>query len=324
MKNSDSPSCPICGNHVYPKFSVPCDYRKPDRPKGYEIYWCLDCNYGLVWARPSKEEVSGFYDLKEYYTHAEIGSGASKQHTPLADRFRIAIAWRLDKGQKLEPREVLPFLGEQHHTMCEIGCGNGKILSRFQSAGFSVTGVEPDANALAMAKKVTPNVFDGTCENIPEIVATRKYDVVIMSHVLEHCLDVRTAVENAKSILKDGGVYVVETPNCHALGFRLYKGEWPWSDIPRHLNFFTPNSLGALLRAHGFDVVSVNYYGFCRQLSNQWLDTEEEIWSAFSRYSLKKVRPYFRARAWWLLFISIFAARASKYDSVRILGIKRR
>jgi len=127
-----------------------------------------------------------------------------------------------------------------------------------------------------------------------------------MSHVLEHCLDVHAAVSNAKSILKEGGVFVIETPNCQALGFRTYQGEWPWSDIPRHLNFFTPDSLSSLLKQHGFRVYDVKYRGFCRQFTNAWPQEEEKIWSVFSQYAKNMTRPHFRSRAWKLLFRSMF------------------
>lgn len=320
--NINLQGCPLCGKQIFPKFSVPCDYRKPDRPKEYEICWCPVCDYGIVRARPSKEEMAEFYALDDYYTHA-ASTEATKESMSFLDRLRVHLSWHFDEGEEFGPSEVLPLLGKRDLTICEIGCGNGENLSQFQSAGFSVFGVEPDPAAREVAKKVTANIFDGTGEELPDSIATRKYDVVLMSHVLEHCLDVHAVVTNAKAILKDCGVFVVETPNCQSVGFRTYQGEWPWSDIPRHLNFFTPHSLGALLKSHGFQLRSVKYRGFCRQFSNAWLSDEEKIWSAFAKYNAEnKARPHFRARAWKLLLRAVFASNEYKYDSVRLLGVK--
>lgn len=323
VNSSNSPSCSICRNQVFPKFSAPCDYRKPNIPKDYEIYWCPECDYGLVWERPSKEEIACYYVLDDYYTHDVTTARANNKEAAFLDRLRVHIAWRMDAGEELTPREVIPLLEENNPTMCEIGCGNAGNLAAFQAAGFSVFGVEPDPAAREVAKRVTGNIFDGTGEELPDAITNRKYDVVLMSHVLEHCLDIHAAVTNAQSILKEGGIYIVETPNCQSLGFRSYGGEWPMSDIPRHLNFFTPDSLKNLLKSHGFDVNGIKYHGFCRQFSNAWLRNEEEIWTAFSRYGAnKKDRPDFRSRAWKLLLRSVFASKASKYDSVRLLGVK--
>jgi SAM-dependent methyltransferase len=316
--NDDSPSCPICGGDVSPKFSVPCDYRKPDCPHQYDVVWCQDCDYGLVAERPSKEEVAGFYELDNYYTHGTQANGTN-DNASLLDRLRTHLAWRLDAGQELQPGEIAVT---HSASLCEIGCGNGSNLSAFKQAGYSVFGVEPDPAARAVAQAVTKDIFEGTAEELPAAITRRKFDVVLMSHVLEHCLDVQAAVRNAKSILKDGGTFIVETPNNRARGFETYGGAWPWSDIPRHLNFFTEGSLNRLLEIHGFKVQSVKYCGFCRQFFNAWLRSEEEIWSAFSRYNGQKARPNFKARAWKLLLRSVFVSRAEKYDSVRLIGIK--
>lgn len=322
LNNSNSPSCPICENEVFPKFSVPCDCKKPNNSKSYEVYWCPTCDYGLVWPRPSREEIADFYVIEDYYTHKATTANLGGQNVSFFDRLMLRIGWHFDAGESLTPSEVTPWLKEKELTICEIGCGNGNNLSQFHGAGFSVFGVEPDPAARELAQKITVNIFNGTAEELPETIVNRKYDVVLMSHVLEHCLDINAAVLNAKGILKEGGVYLVETPNSQNLGFKAYQGGWPWSDIPRHLNFFTTNSLNKILKKHGFEVEQVKYYGFCRQFHQSWLTMEDEIWSAFSKCGAREqARPNFRARAWKMLFRSAFASKASKYDSVRLLGI---
>ena len=324
MINSNSPSCPICDGLVYPKFSVPCDYRKPKNPKDYQIYWCPECDYGMVWDRPSKEEVRDFYAVDNYYTHNNNNTASNEEKLSFLDRLRVHISYRLDAGEELTPSEVTPLLQNNELKICEIGCGNGGNLAKFQAVGYSVFGVEPDPAAREVAKEVTPNIFYGTAEELPETIENEKFDLVLMSHVLEHCLDINTVISNVKAILKDGGVYILEIPNCKSLGFRTYQGEWPWSDIPRHLNFFTPGSIDNILKKHGFYVKLVKYSGFCRQFSNNWLRSEREIWTAFSQYcKTQQKKPNFRYRAWKMLLKSIVTSdTSSKYDSVRFIGVK--
>ena len=164
-------------------------------------------------------------------------------------------------------------------------------------------------------------VFDGTAEELPTEVQNKKYNVVLMSHVLEHCLDINAAISNVRKVLKSGGVFIVETPNCESHGFKNYKAGWPWTDIPRHLNFFTPYSLNLILKKHGFNVVSKKYRGFCRQFSNSWLENEEEIWRAFALSDSElNIKPDFKLRNWNLLFKSLISSKASKYDSVRLIA----
>ena len=308
---------------MFPKFTVPCDYRKPNNSQDYKISWCDRCDYGMTENRPSKEEVAGFYALDNYYTHNNNSTQGNGNSLSFLDRLRIHLSYRLDGGEDLNPNEVTSLLKAERPTICEIGCGNGNNLTKFLAEGYAVFGVEPDPSAREMARKIAPNIFAGTAEELPPAITDRKYDIVLMSHVLEHCLDINTVMSNVKGILKDGGVYIVEIPNCNSLGFRTYKGEWPWSDIPRHLNFFTRSSLDKILKKHGFAVELVKYSGFCRQFSNNWLSNEREIWTAFSQYGTQQQKkPNFRSRAWKLLFRSMFASNSSKYDSVRLVGVK--
>ena len=288
MNEHSSPSCPICGDLVFPKFTVPCDYRKPQNSQGYQIYWCRECDYGMTEHRPSKEEVAGFYVLDEYYTHNNNSNQGNKKDLSFLDRLRIHLSYRLDGGEDLNPHEVTPLLNASKPKICEIGCGNGNNLTKFKAEGYAVYGVEPDSAAREVAQEITPNIFAGTAEELPETIKQEKYDIVLMSHVLEHCLDINTVMSNVKEILKDGGVYIVEIPNCNSIGFKTYRGAWPWSDIPRHLNFFTRSSLDKILKKHGFEVEMVKYSGFCRQFSNHWLSNEREIWTAFSQHGMEK------------------------------------
>lgn len=322
--DTQSPPCLLCGNRTFIKFAVPCDYRKPGKPANYRVYWCHECDYGFVWERPSWDEIAEAYVLEDYYTHHVSYAAKSDNGASFLDRIRFHISWRLDSGEPLAPAEIGELLDGPGLSICEIGCGNGSNLAKFQAAGFSVSGIEPDPLAREAAKNVTDQIFDGTAEQLPEKIADRKYDVVLMSHVLEHCLDPDAALNNARTILKDGGVYLAETPNCRSLGFREYLGEWPWSDVPRHLNFFTPSSLSKMIKNHNFNVAYIKFSGFCRQFSNAWINSEAEIWTAFSQFdSLNGLRPRFKSRAWRLLLRSIFASRQSKYDSVRVVGVKR-
>lgn len=322
VENKMSP-CPICSQKTSFSFTAPCDYRKPSKANSYDVYWCFQCQFGQVWERPTREEVVGFYNLDNYYTHKSVRDNVTNTNEiSFFDRLRVNLAWRLDRGEEISPNEATLLLEEaDSFEFLEIGCGNGTNMSQFIDKGFSAVGVEPDPKAREAAKKAGYTVYEGTAENLPESIIGRKFDVVLMSHVLEHCLDINAAVSNAKGMLKKGGIYIVETPNNEALGFKEQKAEWPWSDIPRHLNFFTPSSLHSIIAKHEFDVISEKYRGFCRQFSNSWLANEEEIWESFQYYSETKTpRPNFKLRAWTLLIKSLLVSNTNKYDSVRIIA----
>jgi len=320
---SQTAKCPICSQELNRLFTAPCDYRKPVPHRSYDVHWCTSCGYGQVWPRPTMNEVSGFYDLADYYTHKANTNGKVGRNSDesFLDRVRMHLSWRLDKGEDLSPNDAVALLKGGSFSMLEVGCGNGGNMSGFLAQGFSVVGVEPDKNAIEAAKESNLIVYEGTAEELPRTILGNKYDVILMSHVLEHCIDINAAVINAKGLLKDGGCFIVETPNCESLGFKEQRAAWPWSDIPRHLNFFEPSSLRAILSKHGFSVVAVKHRGFCRQFSSSWLDTEKEVWRAFQGSDDQwQTEPNYKLRAWKLLMSSLISSRDAKYDSVRVIA----
>ncbi|WP_084800962.1 class I SAM-dependent methyltransferase [Bradyrhizobium sp. Tv2a-2] len=255
----------------------------------FDLRWCNQCSFGRLAGDFTPEQVSSFYPAS-YYTHS-IAKDESRKPSPL-ERLLIHSAFKLDGGKDFDPSEL-----PAGKTACDIGCGNGDLLRKLRSAGYSIVGIEPDQRARHIANDVCPT-YDGTAEHLPPV---GKFDVVLMSHVLEHCIDPIRALTNAKSILANDGVIVIEVPNNAATGFRWFKDAWPWTDIPRHLSFFTERSLRLLLERTGLQVTDVFYTGYTRQFMPKW------------RAELNLVRA-----GWPLLLRTMLAPNSAKYDSIRV------
>jgi SAM-dependent methyltransferase len=239
--------------------------------------------------------VASFYG-PAYYTHQEVES----RRLPMSihDRALVHLAWRLDWGKPFSPDELG---AAQSRSACDIGCGSGYNLKQLKEAGFRVVGFEPDERARLRAAKVAA-VFNGTAENPPREIATDRFDVVLMSHVLEHCIDPVAAIYNARRILADYGRLVIEVPNNAARGFKKFGPTWPWTDIPRHINFFTERSLTKMLQAASLHVETVYYVGYARQFLPEWSPRN----------------------SWLDLSATVFSSRSRKYDSVRVHAVRRR
>ena len=186
-------------------------------------------------------------------------------------------------------------------------------MSAFMQAGYEVVGIEPDPAARVLATKIG-TVFEGTVEALPDAIAGRQFDVVLLSHVLEHCIDPTAALKNVKSLLAPGGTAIIETPNNAALGFEMHGPGWFFADIPRHLQFFTENSLRLALADAGLHVARAIYTGYTRQFSPRWRDAQREI---REHIGLGRNEGW-NGNAWGLLAKSAFARPQKKYDSVRV------
>ncbi len=90
------------------------------------------------------------------------------------------------------------------------------------------------------------------------------YDIVFLSHVLEHVMAPYTFLQEIKSILKEKRFLFLEVPLCDTAYWNEDKIDGP------HLSFFTEKSLISMLQSQGFTVCSIYSdpsLGFLRALA---------------------------------------------------------
>jgi SAM-dependent methyltransferase len=299
--------CFLCGTQMVPRFRAR-DHLRPQVSTEYLVEWCAACDAGRVAGDFTPADVATFY-TPDYYTHVASGE-SGKASMRWLDRLRVHLAWRADCGVDLSPAEVPRVTAAP--SLCDVGCGSGQAMSAFKQAGYDVVGIEPDPAARALAGRVG-EVFEGTAEAVPAEIAGRQFDAVLLSHVLEHCIDPAAALVNVKRLLAPGGTAVIEVPNNAALGFQMYGPGWFFADIPRHLQFFTENSLRKGLDNAGLRVTRVIYIGYTRQFSPEWLSAQEKI---RAHIGLDRDREW-TGNVWDLLARTALARAARKYDSIR-------
>jgi SAM-dependent methyltransferase len=145
----------------------------------------------------------------------------------------------------------------------DLGCGTGYGSALVTAAGGTFDGVDTSPAAVDYARERYggPDARFFVADVMgppPEVLASRSYDVVFSSEVLEHVLDPFTLVRVMASFVRDDGVCFVGTPN------RL----WSMENMPNggllarsHVMEFTPPALEALLRM-SFAEVAVLYRMF--------------------------------------------------------------
>ncbi|MDF2231014.1 class I SAM-dependent methyltransferase [Albimonas sp. CAU 1670] len=298
-------------------FRVASDWRRPDaRDGGWNLYWRSADGYGQILPRPTPDEVTRFYDLAQYYTHG-TDQGVQARRT-LGWRLLESAASRFEGDSRPPRRWWSDLLGEGRFRVVEIGCGHGQTLALLAEEGHDVFGVEPDPVALAEARKRGIEVSQATAESLPPELAPEIWDVVLMSHVLEHCVDPALALENAAGLLRPGGRLVVEVPNNDCEGFRRFGDEWYWLDVPRHLNFFTRSSLEGLIETVGLEVEAVEFRGYWRQICQEWAGQQANIRRAYGR------PPGTPLASQTAYFLKTFRAPPeNKFDSLRIVARKQ-
>jgi 2-polyprenyl-3-methyl-5-hydroxy-6-metoxy-1,4-benzoquinol methylase len=133
-----------------------------------------------------------------------------------------------------------PYLKGQ--KLLEIGSGEGFVLELFEKKGFDVFGIEPSKDNLEI---ITKKLKKGKCktgfaEELPQF--DEKFDVIFMSHVLEHVVDCRSVLSKLKNVLSSDGILFIEVPNCQNEETLQYS-----ITTQPHLHHFTKTSLEKLM-----------------------------------------------------------------------------
>jgi 2-polyprenyl-3-methyl-5-hydroxy-6-metoxy-1,4-benzoquinol methylase len=293
---------------------MPLDAMK-DEPTPYcNVVRCTSCELGSLATIPEAHEVPAFYDLKSYYTHGR--SHMVDRPGSFAEKVLVRLAYAFDNPRLFVPEQIAKLL-PANGSICDLGCGDAVYLNRFAELGFEVVGVDPDENAL---KNSDVKVIQGTAEELPEPLIGQRYDLVIMTHSLEHCRNPSHAVRNAFEMTKAGGLCYIEVPNCSSQHFCWFNICSAMFDNPRHIHFFTPSALRALVRRAGFSETRSYHNGYVRNFLPSWRDWEVSIADRLRDAALVKSPPrHSFAKSVLLLLLSCWRRREYKYDSIGLL-----
>ena len=316
--------CPLSGAPMRRRFVIARDWRRPSAAESFELWWSEASGFGQVLPRPSPEAIPAFYEVEDYYTHSRRRKDAAPR-PGLLNRTLQFLALRLDRSKLMDEQWWRQHLPAEARSGLDIGCGAGKQLEVMAGQLDLAAGVEPDPQARQVAGARGLTVHSGTAEALPPEIAGQQWDVIVMLHVLEHCLDPLRALRNAHALLRPGGLLVVETPNNACLGLHLAQESWHWLDVPRHLNFFTEASLKEACTQAGFHHCMTEFWGYTRQFNHDWIATEARI-DAILKGQVPPERPRLTGpllRRALLLARTAFAAPGLKYDSVRVICTRR-
>lgn len=145
-----------------------------------------------------------------------------------------------------------------HSLVVEIASNDGYLLQNYVEAGVPVLGVEPARNIARVAEqKGVPTV----CEFFEAAMAQRladagqRADVIHANNVLAHVADLHGVVQGFRTLLKDDGVVVVETPYVKDLVEHV---EFD-TIYHEHLCYYSLTALDQLARRHDLKTVDVSW-----------------------------------------------------------------
>jgi 2-polyprenyl-3-methyl-5-hydroxy-6-metoxy-1,4-benzoquinol methylase len=268
--------CPVCktdGEKIYPNLR---DYSF-GAPGTWPMRRCTSCT--LLWLdpRPTISDISKVY--RTYYTHGVTSAGSTLQKhvhnssfsrrvvravtegvrrvqdSVLAVRFGYSelykspldrfMAWTLGCLPGMLQSASIQVLGlhaSERGKVLDIGCGNGALLARLRALGWETVGHEMDPIAARFARDhFGLDVREGLLDEAD--FTPESFDVVTLSHVIEHFHFPENLVLQCRRLLKPGGKLIILTPNTDSLGHWYFLESWRGLEPPRHIYCFNPQTL---------------------------------------------------------------------------------
>lgn len=207
---------------------------------GFWIRECPVCHFRYIELLPSEEHVAQIYadnyffeggaGYSNYIGEASIITAHGRQYGKILNNF-------------MKPGKVL-----------DIGAAAGFVLKGLSEYGWEGLGLEPNATMAQYARaQVGVDVEVGTLE---QFKSNATFDLVTMIQVVPHFYNLREALSAAAKLTKPSGYWLIETWNKDSFFARAMGKNWHEYSPPSVLHFFSPATLGQLVKQFGFEEVA--------------------------------------------------------------------
>ena len=263
---SDDPKepCHLCGGLGQQEM---VDFMRTPRKIPYKVMRCRSCGLVFIAPTPSREFLDDYYnnlydvlgEERSEYRACRLGYEQTTEGRMMAHKMDI----------------LAPFL-TSNASLLEVGCGTGVFLDIAQKRGHKVLGIDLSHDAVEYAQRAFG--VDARTGRLEEVeLPSGEFDAVTMWDLIEHVDAPRSVLAEARRILRDGGILVLETPNVSSLLNRMahLMQRLRWTlPVGRlyglgHLYYFSPRTISRLLQETGFTVeriepaeTHVGRYGF--------------------------------------------------------------
>lgn len=176
---------------------------------------------------------------------------------------------------------ILEIISERHSTLnvLDYGCGNGYLSRRISMNGHCIVGFDLDEHGIEICKgqKVPNSSYYYSQETLSQDPKFGKFDVAILTDVIEHLYDPRHALRLIREALKPDGLLLVTTPyhgyfkNLLIALFGHWDKHHTTNWIGGHIRFYSRATLDFELERAGFTVVHHRCIGRVPLLSKSLL-----------------------------------------------------
>ena len=220
--------CPICNcNDAEKLYEINFAKSKSEFiPEHYNIVSCYNCGFIFNDSEWTQNDYDKYYsETSKYSNNFTIGGGG------LSDLDLKRYNDLIDRIEKFINKEC---------SILDIGCAKGGLLRTFKDRGYNnLYGIEPSEDAINNLKNFG---IEGKCLSLFEANnINRKFDVIVLTQVLEHIFDLERMKYILQNLLNKDGILYVDIPD----GTSYIKNDlnsYYYFDL-EHINHFSNNTL---------------------------------------------------------------------------------
>ncbi len=124
----------------------------------------------------------------------------------------------------------------------DIGCGLGGFLIAAQELGMIASGYEPSKLHSSQLEKIYPRQFKVVNDYFDSSKCDGTYDIIMLSHVIEHIYDQKAFISGICSKLSVGGLLLVITPNNESVEASISGRRWLMYKPVDHVSLIGPTA----------------------------------------------------------------------------------
>jgi 2-polyprenyl-3-methyl-5-hydroxy-6-metoxy-1,4-benzoquinol methylase len=196
-------------------------------PDNYDIVCCSRCGFVYADTKAKQEDCDKFYKEHNMYENPASISDIEKY------KITLRTLWNRWDNNK---------------SLLEIGFANGELLRELKSYGFKVNGMDTSRKCVENIRKDGIHAYRRSLLS-SNICKTPTYDYIVLSHVIEHILNLKGAMRSVYRLLNFGGEVYIEVPDLWQYRDNN-ASQFNYFDI-EHLNHFTKESLSNLAEIVG-------------------------------------------------------------------------
>lgn len=200
---------------------------------------CINCKHIQFKEIPSLEIISDYYN--NAYSVARAKHVGRYYYKLMKKRAISQLKYIFKHVNRTEVKNGI-----------DIGAGYGFLVKEMINEGLIAKGTEYDDISIKYAKENLGFELIKINSEIDYLASSESFDLITLSHVFEHLLNIQEFIELAKTKAK----YIfIEVPNYN------YKEEKQYVDQGGHINFFNTISLKLFFEKNNLEVINIGTYG---------------------------------------------------------------